>query len=237
MCGGHATACSWACIAGQHAQGLWLAGRLLGQCHRLLKLCGDVAGPPLPQCVLGLLADDKRTNMGPQNTSPALPPACLANKLLLRAPSHAHSTLQEERQEPDADFKPNLINTICFLANFAIQVGAACCLPACTGAQQCKCCGVVCQRSTPAHRPTCAPSPGPPLCSPPVASNPTQTMTFAVNYVGAPFNTPLEENRLFAASVRWSAALYVALVIDIPRGEHCCDNVVRHAALRWGETM
>ncbi len=46
-----------------------------------------------------------------------------------------------------------------------------------------------------------------------------QTMTFAVNYVGEPFNTPLEENRLFAASVRWSAALYVALVIDIPRGE------------------
>lgn len=51
-------------------------------------------------------------------------------------------------------------------------------------------------------------------------------MTFAVNYVGAPFNTPLEENRLFAASVRWSGALYVALVIDIPRGEsiHYCDG-------------
>lgn len=32
--------------------------------------------------------------------------------------------LQEERQEPDADFKPNLINTVCFLANFVIQVGA-----------------------------------------------------------------------------------------------------------------
>ena len=43
-------------------------------------------------------------------------------------------------------------------------------------------------------------------------------MTFAVNYVGEPFNTPLLENRLFAMSVRWSAAMYVALVIDIPRG-------------------
>lgn len=31
--------------------------------------------------------------------------------------------MQEERQEPDGEFKPNLINTICFLANFAIQVG------------------------------------------------------------------------------------------------------------------
>lgn len=53
-------------------------------------------------------------------------------------------------------------------------------------------------------------------------------MTFAVNYVGAPFNTPLEENRLFAASVRWSAALYVALVIDIPRGEWCAANCSGH---------
>ena len=30
-------------------------------------------------------------------------------------------TLQEERQEQDADFKPNLINTVCFLVNFIIQ--------------------------------------------------------------------------------------------------------------------
>lgn len=29
--------------------------------------------------------------------------------------------LPEDKQEPDADFKPNLINTVCFLANFAIQ--------------------------------------------------------------------------------------------------------------------
>ena len=29
--------------------------------------------------------------------------------------------LQEERQEQDADFKPNLINTVCFLVNFIIQ--------------------------------------------------------------------------------------------------------------------
>lgn len=53
-----------------------------------------------------------------------------------------------------------------------------------------------------------------------------QTTTFAVNYVGEPFNTPLLENRLFAASVRWSAALYVALVIDIPRGEFVCWCIV-----------
>ncbi|PSC72522.1 putative manganese-transporting ATPase PDR2 [Micractinium conductrix] len=78
----------------------------------------------------------------------------------------AHALMsKEDRQEPDAEFKPNLINTVCFLVNFAIQ-----------------------------------------------------TMTFAVNYVGEPFNTPLSENRLFAMSVRWSVAIYIALVIDIPRG-------------------
>lgn len=37
-------------------------------------------------------------------------------------------TTQEERQEPDSEFKPNLINTICFLVNFSIQAGAhGCC--------------------------------------------------------------------------------------------------------------
>lgn len=34
-------------------------------------------------------------------------------------------TEQDERQEPGADFKPNLINTVCFLVNFIIQVGAS----------------------------------------------------------------------------------------------------------------
>lgn len=73
--------------------------------------------------------------------------------------------LPEDKQEPDADFKPNLINTVCFLANFAIQ-----------------------------------------------------TMTFAVNYVGKPFNTPLSENKMFALSVRWSVGMFIVLVLDIVSG-------------------
>ncbi len=53
--------------------------------------------------------------------------ACVPHQLLLDhrrmlPPPYGH--LQEERQEPDADFKPNLINTICFLANFATQASA-----------------------------------------------------------------------------------------------------------------
>jgi len=71
----------------------------------------------------------------------------------------------EDRQLPDTVFKPNLINTICFLVNFIIQ-----------------------------------------------------TMTFAVNYVGTPFNTPLSENKAFALSVRWSVIMYVLLVFDLPSG-------------------
>ncbi len=68
------------------------------------------------------------------------------------------------------------------------------------------------------HLPFNPPPPPPPTTTHPPTPTP-QTMTFAVNYVGEPFNTPLLENRMFAASVRWSAALYIALVIDIPRGE------------------
>ena len=41
---------------------------------------------------------------------------------LMYMQDQAHSMmLTEDKQEPDADFKPNLINTVCFLANFAIQ--------------------------------------------------------------------------------------------------------------------
>jgi cation-transporting ATPase 13A1 len=86
--------------------------------------------------------------------------------LLMFLQRRAHELMSaDERQEPDADFKPNLINTVCFLANFAIQ-----------------------------------------------------TMTFAVNYVGKPFNTPLLENKMFAMSVRWSVAMFVLLSLDIVPG-------------------
>jgi cation-transporting ATPase 13A1 len=86
--------------------------------------------------------------------------------LLMHLQRGAHAAMADaDRQAPDAEFKPNLINTVCFLANFAIQ-----------------------------------------------------TMTFAVNYVGRPFNTPLAQNKMFAASVRWSAAAYVLLVADLVPG-------------------
>ena len=43
-------------------------------------------------------------------------------------------------------------------------------------------------------------------------------MTFAVNYVGAPFATPLSENKLFAVSVRYSVGMFVILTLDIVYG-------------------
>jgi hypothetical protein len=65
----------------------------------------------------------------------ALNAGSLWRSLLMRAawgmscskcsPHPASAAAQEERQEPDAEFRPNLINTICFLVNFAIQVGHA----------------------------------------------------------------------------------------------------------------
>ena len=81
--------------------------------------------------------------------------------------AHANM-LPEDKQEPNSDFKPNLINTVCFLANFVIQ-----------------------------------------------------TMTFAVNYVGEPFATPLYENKMFAGSVRWSALMFFLLSLDFVYG--LCD--------------
>jgi len=55
--------------------------------------------------------------------SMSIMPACLPACLPACPPACPPACLQEERQEPDADFKPNLINTICFLVNFIIQVG------------------------------------------------------------------------------------------------------------------
>ena len=191
--------------------------------------------------------------------------AQLAHVLLLAAqtavPSPPRSPspprAQEERQEPDAEFKPNLINTICFLANFAIQARlqrglqaalflVRCLCAAATGHTAARRPGQTLSLNTCMQRPAChAPLSFPPFRSLPPALAHPQTMTFAVNYVGEPFNTPLEQNRLFAASVRWSAALYVALVIDIPRGGwwwgcecmargcSCCCGVARSVAFGW----
>jgi len=85
---------------------------------------------------------------------------------LMHMQHEAHALMSpEERQDPGAEFKPNLVNTVCFLTNFAIQ-----------------------------------------------------TMTFAVNYVGKPFTTPLSQNTMFALSVRWSAGIYILLVLDVIDG-------------------
>ena len=126
---------------------------------------------------------------------------------------------QEDRQLPNADFKPNLINTICFLVNFIIQVGVG-------GSRGHATVGPMLLR-----RPLC-----PRLlrllthlcrCSAPASPRRDpylQTMTFAVNYVGEPFNTPLLQNKFFALSVRFSVVMYFALVLDFPRGAclHAC---------------
>jgi len=68
-------------------------------------------------------------------------------------------TPAEQRQQPDADFAPNLVNSACFLCSFAIQV-----------------------------------------------------TTFAVNYVGRPFNVSLTEHKMFFYTLLAAGGFYVLAV-------------------------
>ena len=65
-------------------------------------------------------------------------------------------------QKPDTDFEPNLVNTVCFLVQWVVQL-----------------------------------------------------TTFAVNYMGHPFNTSLEENGGMAIALRWGAIGFVLACLNI----------------------
>jgi cation-transporting ATPase 13A1 len=73
--------------------------------------------------------------------------------------------LQDEAQSPDSDFKPNLVNTVCFLVNYQVQL-----------------------------------------------------TTFAVNYIGHPFNTSVFENKYMANMLKYGTLLFVVLALDILPG-------------------
>lgn len=66
--------------------------------------------------------------------------------------------MQEERQAADAEFKPNLVNTVCFVVQNALQL-----------------------------------------------------ITFAVNYIGEPFQTPLFENTAMISSLRISSLILIVV--------------------------
>ena len=66
--------------------------------------------------------------------------------------------VQDQKQKPDTDFVPNLVNTVCFVVNFIIQLS-----------------------------------------------------TFAVNYQGAPFNTPIKETKGFFNMLKWSYIFCLAI--------------------------
>lgn len=69
--------------------------------------------------------------------------------------------MQDQKQKPDADFEPNLVNTVCFVVNFIIQLS-----------------------------------------------------TFACNYQGAPFNTPIKETKGFFNMLKWSYVFCFAITYD-----------------------
>lgn len=66
---------------------------------------------------------------------------------------------EEQRQDSESDFKPNLVNSVCYLVEQIVQLG-----------------------------------------------------TFAVNYVGHPFNSSLRENNGMAKSLRYSS-MFLALLL------------------------
>ena len=73
--------------------------------------------------------------------------------------------MQDQKQPPDGDFAPNLVNTICWLVSFI-----------------------------------------------------TQLVTFGVNYVGEPFNSSITTNKGLWGVLRWGAAFYIVLVLDLIPG-------------------
>lgn len=80
--------------------------------------------------------------------------------------SSAKAAMPEgDKLTPDADFKPNLVNTVCFLVNWIIQI-----------------------------------------------------TTFAVNYVGHPFNTALKDNKGLWNCIKYGWVLLAALLTDFPAG-------------------
>jgi len=70
--------------------------------------------------------------------------------------------VQDQKQKPDADFVPNLVNTVCFVVNFIIQLS-----------------------------------------------------TFACNYQGAPFNTPIKQTKGFFNMLKYSYIFCLVIIYDV----------------------
>lgn len=69
---------------------------------------------------------------------------------------------EDQKQKPDADFVPNLVNTVCFVVNFIIQLS-----------------------------------------------------TFACNYQGAPFNTPIKQTKGFFNMLKYSYIFCLVIIYDV----------------------
>lgn len=76
--------------------------------------------------------------------------------------TYTEVTVQDQKQKPDSDFEPNLVNTVCFVVNFIIQLS-----------------------------------------------------TFACNYQGAPFNTPIKETKGFFNMLKFSYIFCFAITYDL----------------------
>ena len=87
---------------------------------------------------------------------------CMAETCVaLSSPQLLCLHVQDQKQKPDSDFEPNLVNTVCFVVNFIIQLS-----------------------------------------------------TFACNYQGAPFNTPIKETKGFFNMLKYSYIFCLAVTYN-----------------------
>jgi hypothetical protein len=125
---------------------------------------------------------------------------------------------KDERQSSDSDFKPNLVNTVCYLVQ--VRGGGSAAGP-----------GRRCARRRGRARLPSRRRPAlagrPPAAAPPFHSHTprrphaprpqavVQLATFAVNYVGHPFNSSLLENKGLLTSLRISAIFLAVLMLQL----------------------
>lgn len=122
----------------------------------------------------------------------------------------------DEALDSEADFKPNLVNSVCYLVE---QVGALIQILLLPPAWQCQICLGGLNSLLPHHPlsdeslPCAQPSPPQP---PPLHNQPqtVQLTTFAVNYVGHPFNESLADNKGMSNSLRMSSMFLLVVVLE-----------------------
>ena len=116
-------------------------------------------------------------------------------------------------QKLDADFKPSLLNTVCFVVDFITYSGGTCLLHKFSMLV-----GLVshsCALQDQMQKPDADFKPNlvNTVCF--VVNFIIQLSTFACNYQGAPFNTPIKETKGFFNMLRFSYIFCLVIIYDV----------------------